>query len=189
MAGPKLTKACPNCGNVFPPKRLKQTFCSKVCSNRAMRAPAESRFWKKVEKTDGCWLWTGLVTRTGYGTIRVKGRATSTHRFSWEIHFGQIPEGRGYHGTCVCHHCDVRNCVRPEHLFLGTNLDNTTDRDQKGRRAHIRGERIGTAKVTAEQVLSIRADTRPHREIAADHGLHPSAVSSIKSRKNWKHVS
>ncbi len=89
----------------------------------------EERFWAKVEKGGGCWLWRGSLSR-GYGKFRTGGRGSipaNAHRVAWELTYGAIPVGEGYHGTCVCHTCDNRSCVRPDHLFLGSNLDNARD--------------------------------------------------------------
>jgi hypothetical protein len=92
------------------------------------------RFWKFVEKSDGCWLWTGQRTPEGYGrfvvgrTPKKKGLNKGAHRFSWELHHGAIPEG-----LVVCHHCDNPSCIRPDHLFVGTVSDNTQDMLRKGR--------------------------------------------------------
>lgn len=88
------------------------------------RAPIADRFWAKVEKTEGCWEWTGSKSRKGYGQFN-EGRA---HRVSWEMHNGPIPEG-----MFVCHHCDNPPCVRPDHLFIGDNAANMRDAFAKGR--------------------------------------------------------
>jgi hypothetical protein len=92
----------------------------------------EERFWSKVERTDDCWLWTASLVG-GYGRIKVDGRGEYAHRLSWEMSHGPVPDG-----LCVLHHCDVRRCVKPGHLFLGTRLDNNKDRDQKGRQWNAR---------------------------------------------------
>lgn len=76
---------------------------------------------------DSCWLWLG-GTQDGYGRLRYAGKKILAHRLSWEMHFGKIPEG-----LWVLHKCDVRNCIRPEHLFLGTNQDNVDDKMRKKR--------------------------------------------------------
>ena len=87
----------------------------------------------------------------------------------------------------VCHQCDNRLCVRPDHLFLGTQSDNVADMVSKQRQ--IRGERVGGSKMTESDVLAIRADSRTSVVIAAEYGLHHSTVLDIKNRHTWKHVS
>lgn len=97
--------------------------------------PIEIRFWEKVDRRspDECWWWTGSVGSHGYGQLADLGTVRTTHRLSWELHNGPIPKGEGAHGICVCHTCDVRTCVNPGHLFLGTQRDNLKDMRDKGR--------------------------------------------------------
>lgn len=90
--------------------------------------PIADRFWPKVQKTDVCWLWIG-ATSAGYGRIG-RGRAKD-HEVSWELHNGPVP-----HGLWVLHKCDNPPCVRPDHLFLGTQSDNMKDAEAKGRLKH-----------------------------------------------------
>jgi hypothetical protein len=92
--------------------------------------PAEERFWKKVNKTEDCWLWLGHLQR--YGRFKPQGIRNSpqvlAHRYSYELHFGPIPIGMN-----VLHKCDNPACVNPDHLFLGTQKDNVIDMMNKGR--------------------------------------------------------
>lgn len=86
------------------------------------------RFWSKVRKTRSCWLWTGALSNHRYGHLKVSKKTVYAHRLSWQLHFGKVPARK-----CVLHQCDRPDCVRPDHLFLGTKLDNTRDMYRKGR--------------------------------------------------------
>lgn len=139
----------------------------------------------------GCWIWLGTIdvrpTHLPYGKFWVgaTGRSIPAHRASWRIYRGEVPRGK-----LILHQCDVACCVNPDHLFIGTQRENTQNMIDKARHLRMvvsrRGEKNNFAKVSASDVESIRADTRSQRLIAADYGITQPAVSLIKLRKNWR---
>ncbi len=126
-----------------------------------------------------CWPWLGAKYPSGYGVFSVKRRARRAHRIAYIISRGPLPEG-----VLVLHKCDNPICCNPNHLFLGTSLDNVEDRNAKGRQAQ--GARSSKAKLTAEQVCDIRADQRSQREIAKSYNLCKSTIGYIKRGEAWK---
>ena len=155
-----------------------------------MSGPRKSladRLAAKTTRVDGCWRWTGSKTPKGYGYIRGDARDSAlllVHRVSWMLNNGPVPEG-----LCVLHSCDVRDCVRPDHLFLGTNQDNSSDMVAKGRSP--RGERHGAAKLTDDNVmamLDMLHDGIKQSMISRLFGISNSVVSEIWTGKAWRHI-
>ena len=132
----------------------------------------------------GCWLWTGMLAGIGYAAIREDAAKGSRQRrashVSYEMYKGPIPKG-----ILVLHKCDTPECVNPEHLFLGTHLDNAKDRNAKGRQAHNGGEKNGQAKLTWERAEKLRSDKRPYTVLSKEYGVSIGNISSIKNRKRW----
>lgn len=134
----------------------------------------EERFWEGVNITDDCWLWTKSLNDDGYGRIWLRApisKITGVHRFAYELYNGPIPEG-----LQVLHKCDVPNCVRREHLFLGTQIDNMKDMSKKGRGNNIKANQV-------------------RRRSVCDRGFHDlidsanriNGTGSCKScRKEWR---
>lgn len=137
----------------------------------------------QVNPATGCWEWTGACTR-GYGAIRVAGRQEKAHRVAYEHLVGRIPAGQS-----VLHRCDNRRCINPDHLFLGTALDNMRDREAKGRANRVHGERHHAAKLTADQVRTIRARAAEgSKALAREFGLNSRHVRAILTRNAWKGI-
>jgi hypothetical protein len=181
---------CEKCGKHFTTFRAKFLIGKgRFCSPECVIIPIETRFWAKVQKTDGCWLWTDTLTDKGYGKISVKTngkwKPDLAHRVSYELHYGSIPSG-----LHVCHQCDNPQCVRPDHLFLGTNDDNIQDKMNKGRQ--MRGTKAKAAKMTEDQVLEIRqrfaAGGITKVALAQEYGIGKPAMGDILNRVTWKHL-
>ena len=154
----------------------------------AKQLTVEERFWKFVTKTHSCWLWAGCKNRKGYGRFAVAhGNTVQAHRFAWSVRNGPAPEA-----MLVCHRCDTPNCVNPDHLFLGTPQDNSSDMVTKGRSKgpSLTGERNPAAKFTKKQIQAIRrlyvSSRRSQNELARDFGVSQSTVSRIVNFHNWR---
>ncbi len=150
--------------------------------------PIAARFWAKVDKRgpDECWPWTGW-TNKGYGRIcaGMRGPYLYSHRVSYELNVGPIPEGLG-----VLHRCDNPPCCNPSHFFLGTRADNNADMVAKGRNRSLGscGEDSGNARLSAETVLKIRAADGSHTQIAKQFGVSRSHIVAIRKRRRWAHL-
>lgn len=156
--------------------------------------PTIERFWKYVDKRgpNDCWEWKGARRVQNYGGLALEDhKVVLAHRFSYELHYGPIPESEGYHGTCVLHRCDNPPCVNPKHLFLGTNQDNVDDKVSKGRGVSTRGNQNGMAKLNPEKIVDIRQrykDGESFKSIAYSYDVTDAAIRSVVQRKTWRHI-
>ena len=145
-----------------------------------------SKFWAKVNITadnEQCWEWQGGKDKDGYGGVRIDPHSsTKSHRFSWMITYGEIPDN-----LFVLHKCDKPSCCNPKHLFLGTTQENTKDRYTKGRSA--KGEEHGNHKLLGEEVDCIREEHAlgvSTKVLAERFNVHTSTIHNIVTRKQWK---
>ena len=132
---------------------------------------------------DGCWLWRGASDQAGYGQVTCRQKFFGAHRLAYLAAYGRLPRG-----AVIRHSCDNPSCVNPRHLKAGTQAENIRDRDARGRTA--RGERHGLAKLTAGDVLAIRAEYRPGAApaLADQYGVAPSTIWSIGEGRTWTHL-
>lgn len=152
------------------------------------RIPLADRFWSKVLKTETCWLWQAGLNSNGYGRFQYfnrthrrgsRGRDLYAHRVSWMLTHGELPDTMK-----VLHRCDTPACVRPDHLFLGTQADNVADCISKSRKT----KPPIVSNLTADNIRDIRSDPRKHHIIGADYGLKRMAIFDIKHKKTWSHI-
>lgn len=152
----------------------------------------QQRFEEKIDKTSsskGCWLWTATTNPDGYGRFKIEGKLYGSHRVSYELYKGEISKD-----MFVCHHCDVRNCVNPDHLFLGTQLDNMRDCAAKGRHYLPKwvGPRLSRRGVTINNKITQSTYQSIHLHLAKGvtgnflanlYGVSKQTISNIKNGK------
>jgi hypothetical protein len=145
-----------------------------------------SRSWVS---DNGCWLWIlGLSGNNKYGSATaLSGKMVPAHRLSWEIFKGQIPIGME-----VCHKCDIPPCVNPDHLFLGTHLDNMRDMVLKGRKNPQRGEHQGGSKLKESDVLKIRekyiSTDATFSDLSREFNISITNIMDVINGKSWTHL-
>ena len=162
------------------------------------RTSPVDRFWSKVNKNGPipshcpelgqCWVWTGGRPH-GYGRLNVNREMVPAHRFSYELHYGPLTETLN-----ACHHCDNPACVRPDHLFAGTDGDNVRDCIAKGRKVMnpCKGERNGRAVLTGTDVLAIRQQYAlggiTLAALGRQYGVTYQQIRAIVCGKEWRHL-
>lgn len=157
-----------------------------MTKEEALQVSATMLIHKQIQRfitvaESGCHECSLKPNDDGYPRLIVAGRWQMAHRFVYQMAGRDLPGN-----MLLCHVCDNRACVNPDHMFVGTIWENLEDRDRKGRQA--KGERNGGAVLTEANVLNILSDTRPQTAIAKDYGVAQCTISSIKRGKLWKHL-
>jgi len=158
--------------------------CRDCRINKTPRPSLMQLFLSKFRKEpSGCWVWLGSLNNRKYGKIKFLGRCISSHRLSWELHNNKIIP----HGMCVLHRCDNPPCVNPDHLFLGTNSENSKDMTNKNRQA--KGIRNGQSVLTEDAVLEIRRrSNESSRSLGLEFNVSKTTILNIINRKRWRHI-
>jgi hypothetical protein len=176
---------CGYCGvRVNNLSRGNKKFCSADCYHQKQRSqPLEQRFWSKVDRSGECWLWTDCTYEFGYGQFSFTGedgkrKTVGAHRMAYELTHGPLNDGQW-----VLHHCDVPNCVRPDHLFIGDHKANMEDAQIKGR---LHTPRPKKQKLTVAQVYEVRrlvASGEKQIRVAERFGISETQVSLLMQGK------
>jgi len=169
--------ACLHCFGEFQKRksdirRSPNNFCSKQCSSSHRARRNVERFYDRCQKTKDCWKWTGSLNSSGYGFLKIMGRVRLAHRASYEISVGAIPLG-----MCVMHSCDNPACINPDHLSLGSHLENMRDMRTKGR---------GASKLDLESASRIRESSSSNKDLAAKFGVSQRTIRNIKAGHSWQ---
>lgn len=145
------------------------------------------RFWSKVDPTGHCWEWTAYRKKNGYGQFTLRtGLFVGAHTVSYALTHGPIPAG-----LSICHRCDNPPCVNPDHLFLGSQRDNTLDMFAKGRATRSRGIERSNARLNEDAVREIRNAPLRHgvvAELARQFGVSDTTIRKIRNGEKWGHV-
>ena len=166
----------------------KAKFCSRECNAKqwsqlaaSRRKPIEDAFWERVVKGPGCWDWSGLFGADGYPLLSWNAKNWRANRLSIQFSGRQLKDGE-----LACHTCDNPRCVNPDHLFVGTPMDNMTDARRKGRMPV--GEKTGAAKLRDADALAIKTSRENKDILAARYGITRASVQNIISGRTWRHL-
>ncbi len=187
-----IEKVCPQCGKAFPGRNessYRQVYCGNSCGQLHRRQRDRKHIDERISQNskiteNGCIEWIGRKNYKGYAMMGFNNKLISVHRFVYSLIHGPIPQG-----MCVCHKCDNPPCINIEHLFLGTNADNSKDRNKKKRHAH--GERHARAKLTEPDIVKIRelrTNGATTISLGLQFGVSNKTISSIALRQTWKHI-
>ncbi len=189
--GARLYQSGLSCAECARQLGLNRTLLHQALTNRGViraKPTLRERFedkWEVVTES-GCWLWVARLNKHGYGTFQIGCRSCLAHRVSFEIYRSPIPEGME-----ILHKCDVRACVNPQHLYVGTQFENMRDRSERSSWEQAKGSQSVRSKLTEEDVLEIRRMSsagRSYAELSERFGICKSNVATIVRRETWRHV-
>lgn len=189
------TKQCDRCGTTFEKdKRLDwkqwsaRRYCSQACTgsaatilNASRRPSVREKFEANFDRTDGCWEWKGTIDGYGYGVLDHNYKRYRGHVLALEFDGRPVPAG-----MMGCHHCDNPKCVRPSHLYPGTEQDNANDASSRNRLS--KGSAHHMSKLSEDDVRKMRALDLPYAEIARRFGVSRITASRAVRGETWRHV-
>lgn len=178
-------------------KHLAKGFCNShyLRSKRGKNLELKSCYQMDIKErlfsfinmnSNGCWDWIGAKNKKGYGCLSYKNKTTIAHRLSYLLFIGEIPKD-----LHVLHRCDNPKCINPNHLFLGTDLDNSNDKISKGRFVCSYGKDNGNSKLTDEQVVDIKIKIKKglsFASISRTYEVSETTIAYIAKNKSWRHI-